>query len=106
MNQDNKVFIVLSAFNGFLFLGLLLAMMAGCDDSPPPEPKHEVRVGNEVIPAFELEDIRKVDLRDFKLATLPDGHDYWIYRHSGGEKGFAAMAHTPECKKCQNAISR
>ena len=85
---------------GFLLLGFVLFVMAsGCDESPPPKPVHYIHVDTSEIPAYDIGD-SKVDLEDFQLVTLPDGHDYWIYVRKNNDRGYGGMAHSPECKRC------
>jgi hypothetical protein len=76
---------------------LSLILLIGCDESSEPVPLHHV--GNKEIPVVEVETAASPD--DFQLIQLKDGHDYWFYRDRGGERGYAGLAHSPECKKCQ-----
>jgi len=83
----------------------LLLLLSGCEEHVLI-PSHSVPVGNEDIPAYRLDDRTDLKAEDFLLTTLPDGHDYWIYRKTNSDRGLAAMAHSPECKKCQNRTVR
>ncbi|MEM7315888.1 MAG: hypothetical protein AAF497_22360 [Planctomycetota bacterium] len=80
-----------------LFSIVLLCGFSGCEESEPPEPLHHV--GTKEIPVVDVEAAASPD--DFQLIQLKDGHDYWFYRDKSEQRGYAGLAHSPECQKCQ-----
>ena len=72
------------------------------DEVPPASVSH---IGPNDTPVYSMDKVGEID-EEFQLIHLPDGHDYWFYRDRGGDRGYAAMAHSPECGVCVSRTTR
>ena len=89
---------------GFLLLGLLVFAVKSKRAKEVAHPDHSVTVHFEDIPVFDIDEYSRLDSNDFVIVKLKDGHDYWFFKDRGGDKGYAAMTHCQECKKCAEAF--
>jgi hypothetical protein len=83
---------------GLLFAIFVCVAMSHSEEKIAPEPVHTV--GSQHIPVVAVEDDAKFTAEDFRLIQLDDGHDYWVFRNRKNDRGYAGMAHSPECQKC------
>jgi hypothetical protein len=101
-NNPTPLFVAL----GFFFLiGILVVACSSDDKNVTRIPDHTVSVKFEDIPVYQVEDIAKLNETHFSLVQLKDGHDYWFYRQSRGERGYSGLTHCHACKKCAVAGS-
>lgn len=81
-------------------LGLVFVGFVVLDKSPAEVPPAPIaHIGTDEVPVHSVDDIGKLS-GEFKLIRLPDSHDYWFYNRRNRDRGFAALAHSPECQKC------
>ncbi len=79
-------------------LTIFVALCSGNQREPMAAPVD--LQGSNKIPVHSVADMQRVNDENFRLVRLNDGHDFWLF-YKSGKRGYSAMTHSPECKKCQ-----